>query len=118
MVAATILYGIAGVFGLIATILYIVLLVKLFQHGGVGLGILGFFCSPFTYIWGWVKSTEFRLKKIMVWLTLTLLVSAGAGGAGMAAMATSPEMQAEMEKAKIEFQKAMDEAQKQQSQQN
>ncbi|MEZ0275964.1 MAG: hypothetical protein ACAH88_13745 [Roseimicrobium sp.] len=93
MVAGIILYSLGGIFGLIGTVLYIILLVKLFKNGGVGLGILGLFCSPFTYIWGWMKSTELGLKKLMVWLTITLVIAGALFGAGGGMMATSPEMQ-------------------------
>lgn len=103
MATGIILYSIGGFFSLIGAVLYIILLVKLFQHGGVGLGILGFFCSPFTYIWGWMKSGELRLKTTMIWLTLMIIISAALFGAGAATMAGSPE-----------FQKAIQDAQEQQ----
>jgi preprotein translocase subunit SecG len=83
MIAGIILSGIGSVFALISTVLYIILLIKLFKHGGVGLGILGLFCSLFTYIWGWMKSSELGLKKLMVWLTITMLIAAALFGAGM-----------------------------------
>jgi peptidoglycan biosynthesis protein MviN/MurJ (putative lipid II flippase) len=82
MIAGIILSGIGGVFCLISTVLYIVLLVKLFKHGGIGLGILGFFCSLFTYIWGWMKASELGLKNLMIWLTITMLIAAALIGAG------------------------------------
>lgn len=111
-----VLLGLAGFFGLIASVLWIVLIVKVFKHAGAGLGILSIFCAPFTYIWGWVKSGQFKLTKLMVWLTLLILISAGLYGAGMAALVASPEMQEQMKKAQIEMQKAIEEAQKAQQQ--
>ncbi len=93
MTAAIALWGLAGFIAFIGVIFYIMLLVKLFQHGGVGLGILGIFCGPFTYIWGWMKSSEFRLKKIMIWLTLTWVVSTLLYMVGSFMLAASPEGQ-------------------------
>jgi hypothetical protein len=93
MIAGIILSGIGGVFFLISAVLYIILLIKLFKHGGVGLGILGFFCSPFTYIWGWMKSSELGLKKLMVWLTITIFLAAAFWGAGMPDLIKEAEAQ-------------------------
>lgn len=93
MIAGIILSGIGGAFALISTVLYIILLIKLFKHGGVGLGILGLFCSPFTYIWGWMKSTELGLKKLMVWLTITMLIAAALFGAGLPEVIRDAEQQ-------------------------
>jgi hypothetical protein len=110
------LLSLAALVGLIATVLWIVLIVKVFKHAGVGLGILGIFCGPFTYIWGWVKSGEFGLKKLMVWLTLLIVISAALYAAGMAALVASPEMQEKMKQMQTEMQKSIDEAQKAQQQ--
>ncbi|HSI62316.1 MAG TPA: hypothetical protein VLE43_04335 [Candidatus Saccharimonadia bacterium] len=85
------LIGLAVILGVIAIVMYILLLVKLFKHGGVGLGILGLFCSPFTYIWGWMKCGEFGFKSLMVWLTILLLIASLLGGAGSGLAAGSPE---------------------------
>lgn len=110
MIAASVLFILAFVVGLVALVLHIMVLVKLFKHGGVGLGILGLFCGIFTFIWGWVKATELGLKKTMLWLTLTLVISTVLYMAGSAAMLTSPEVQAQMKKAMEEAQKAQQQA--------
>lgn len=98
MILGFILMGIAAIIGLVSTVLYIMLLVKVFQHAGAGLGILGLFCGPFTYIWGWMKSGELGLKKLMVWLTITFAVALVFYFAGAAALVTSPEMQEQIKK--------------------
>lgn len=94
MIFGWILMGIAVLLGLIAVVLHIMVLVKLFKHGGVGLGILGLLCGLFTYIWGWIKSTELGLKRTMIWLTVFLVLSTVCymAGAGLL-VASSPEMQ-------------------------
>ncbi len=111
-----VLLGLAAFFGLITTVLWIVLIVKVFKHAGPGLGILSIFCGPFTYIWGWVKSGQYRLTKLMVWITLLLIATTALYAAGMAALVSSPEMQEQMKQMKLEMQKTMDEAQKAQQQ--
>jgi len=50
-------------------VLFIIVLVKLFKKEGVLLGILGFFCSIYTFIWGWMKHKQLEMTKIMVWWT-------------------------------------------------
>lgn len=91
MIAGSILGILYCVTGLIALVLHIMLLVKVFKHGGVGLGILGIFCGLFAFIWGWVKCGEYGFKKLMVWLTIFLLISAVLGGASGAAF--GPQLQ-------------------------
>ena len=65
---------------LIALALHIVLLVKLFQFGSVGLGILGVLCSPFAFVWGWMKCGDYGFQKLMVWLTIAIVLSSVFGG--------------------------------------
>lgn len=91
MIVGILLGGIGVLLLLIGIVLQIVLLVKLFKNGGVGLGILGLLCGPFTYIWGWVKSSELGMKKLMVWLTFTIIGAAALFVAAMAAFNDSPE---------------------------
>lgn len=97
MIAGIILGGIGGVFCLISTVLYIILLVKLFKHGGIGLGILGLFCSLFTYIWGWMKASELGLKNLMIWLTITMLIAAALFGAGAPDLVKAAQEQQRLE---------------------
>ncbi len=48
-------------------VLFIIVLIKLFKKEGVLLGILGLFCSIYTFIWGWMKHKELEMTKIMIW---------------------------------------------------
>jgi hypothetical protein len=63
------------VVALIALVLHIMLLVKIFQYGSVVLGILGIICPPFALIWGWLKSEEYEIRNLMVWLTLATMAT-------------------------------------------
>lgn len=100
MILGSVLFVIAGILGLILLIQHIMLLVKLFKHGGVGLGILGLCVGIFAYIWGWMKSTELGLKKLMTWYTIILVLCGLCYGAGSVAMFASPEFQKKLKEAK------------------
>ncbi len=104
MIAGFILFGLAGIFFLIAVVAQIMLLVKIFKHAGVGLGILGIFCGPFSFIWGWMKSTEFGLKKLMIWLTVSIIAVILLYLGGTAALVASPEAQAKIKEAQQQMQ--------------
>ena len=68
----TILTILAILVGLANLILFIIVLVKLFQEKGVGHGILGIICSLYTFIWGWTKHKELKITNIMEkWEILT-----------------------------------------------
>ena len=74
-------------------ICYIRVLVALFKREGVGLGILGILCSLYPYIWGWIKSAELGLRKVMIWWTGFLVVLVGMWCvvlAGMVGIASNP----------------------------
>jgi hypothetical protein len=49
-------------------------LIVLFSKAGVGLGILGIICSPFAFIWGWMKHKEYGLTKVMTVWTIAIVV--------------------------------------------
>ena len=78
---------------LVAFVMYILIIVKVFKHAGVGLGILSIFCWPFTFIWGWMKAGQFGFKKLMLWYTIVFVLGMICYGAGAGAMLTSPEAQ-------------------------
>jgi len=93
--------GILAVVGGIGSLVCLILvLIQLFKKEGVGLGILGIFCSIYTYIWGWLKSKELGLKNIMLgWTAAIILTIVGQVILG-AGVATSPEVQQAIEDAK------------------
>lgn len=59
--------------GVVWLICWIMALVKIF-HDNVGLGILGIFCAPFAFIYGWVKVREHNSQTLMtVWTVASVL---------------------------------------------
>ena len=77
--ALTMLAGIAWF------VLLIILLIKQFQYGGVMHGIVGVFtCGLWTYLWGWINSSELKIRNLMiVWtiiIVLYLILMIRAGG--------------------------------------
>jgi len=79
-------------------ICWIKVLIATFNKAGVGLGILALLCSPFSFIWGWVKSTEYGLKKIMMIWTIALGVGIILCFIGGGIVASNPEFQKGLEK--------------------
>jgi len=65
----------SGLVGLANLVLFVMVLVKLFQEEGVGKGILGIICSIYTFIWGWMKHKELDLTKIMTAWSILLVVA-------------------------------------------
>lgn len=61
-----------GIGGLIVLVCHIIVIVKMFQRGKTGLGILAIVLTCcgvgaiFTLIYGWVKSTEWNIKNLMI----------------------------------------------------
>ena len=80
---------IALICGLISLVCWILVLVKIFQSGSIGLGILGIICPLFAFIYGWMKADEFGIRNIMLaWSVciginlVTQFAFAAMGGAG------------------------------------
>ena len=75
------------VLSLISLIIFIIVLIKQFKHGGVLQGIIGIItCGLWTFIWGWIKHKSLAITKIMiVWtiIQLTPIVLVGVFGAAM-----------------------------------
>jgi Flp pilus assembly protein TadD len=75
------------VLSLISLIVFIIVLIKQFKHGGALQGIIGIItCGLWTFIWGWIKHKSLALTKIMIiWtiIQLTPLVLVGVFGAAM-----------------------------------
>ena len=70
----TFLMILTGLVGLANLVLFIIVLVKLFQNEGVGKGILGLICSIYTFIWGWMKHKELDLTKLMIAWSATIVI--------------------------------------------
>jgi hypothetical protein len=57
----------------LSLIFFFIVLVKLFKNEGALKGILGFFCSIYTFIWGWMKHKQLGMTKLMAtWSVLTV----------------------------------------------
>jgi Flp pilus assembly protein TadD len=76
-----------SVLSLIGLIVFIIVLVKQFKHGGALQGIIGIItCGLWTFIWGWIKHKSLAMTKLMILWTviqLTPLVLVGVFGAAM-----------------------------------
>jgi hypothetical protein len=75
------------VLSLISLIIFIIVLIKQFKHGGVLQGIIGLItCGLWTFIWGWIKHKSLAMTKIMVLWTIiqvTPIILVGVFGAAM-----------------------------------
>lgn len=55
-------------------ICFIIVLIKLFQNGGVVQGIIGLICGIWTFIWGWMNAGKLNFRNIMlIWTALIIL---------------------------------------------
>jgi hypothetical protein len=71
MAALPILGVVVGIGSLIC---WIMVIVKIFQEGSVGLGILAIICPLFAFIYGWMKVNEYGIRNIMlVWSACIVL---------------------------------------------
>src|SRR5210317_1044765 len=62
------------IINILCLVFFFVVLVKLFKNEGALKGILGFFCSIYTFIWGWMKHKQLGMTKIMAtWSILTVV---------------------------------------------
>jgi hypothetical protein len=55
---------------------WIIVLIKIFQNEGALKGILGFLCSLFAFIWGWMNASKYGIKNIMLIWTVLIIVYA------------------------------------------
>jgi Flp pilus assembly protein TadD len=75
------------VLSLVGLIIFIIVLIKQFKHGGALQGIIGIItCGFWTFIWGWIKHKSLAMTKLMILWTViqvTPLVLVGVFGAAM-----------------------------------
>jgi membrane-bound ClpP family serine protease len=79
---------IAFVADAIVWLMGIIVLIKLFQKGGLLKGILGLICMLYTFYWGWRNAKAQNLTTVMwVWtglvvllIVLNVLATTGGGG--------------------------------------
>jgi len=113
MTPSPLLSIISFIAGSISFVCAILVIVKMFQKSGVGLGIVGIItCGLGAFIWGWIKSKELGITKLMLVWTVAFGVSIVVSGMTMSAIANDPTMQKAMQQGKADMQKAMDEAKK------
>ena len=68
----------------------VMVLLKLFPAEGPLKGILGILCGLYTYIWGWMNSSRFNLKTIMlIWTAVIILQMLMAGMMGFSAFSSA-----------------------------
>lgn len=61
------------IINILCLVFFFIVLVKLFKNEGALKGILGFFCSIYTFIWGWMKHKQLGMTKLMAtWSILTV----------------------------------------------
>ena len=61
------------IINVLCLVFFFIVLIKLFKNEGALKGILGFFCSIYTFIWGWMKHKQLGMTKLMAtWSILTV----------------------------------------------
>jgi len=69
---------------LVSVVCWIMVLVKIFQSGSVGLGILGIICGLFAFIYGWMKADEYGIRNVMLTWSIAIAVDVVVQGAFVA----------------------------------
>ena len=75
------LLPIALICGLVSLVCWIMVLVKIFQSGSIGLGIVGIICPLFAFIYGWMKADEFGIRNVMVAWSVCIAINLVTQGA-------------------------------------
>ncbi len=78
---ATLLTILGVVVGIANLVLFIMVLIKLFQEKGVLHGILGIICGLYTFIWGWMHANRLNIKNIMIAWSVGIVLSIILNGA-------------------------------------
>lgn len=59
--------GLSAVIGIVSFVIFIIMLIKQFKHGGILHGLLGLItCGLYTFIWGWIKHKDYGLTRMMM----------------------------------------------------
>ena len=60
---------------LVAFVVQILVVIKMFQNAGALHGILGIICGLYAYIWGWMNSAKLNIRNLMIiWTALIILI--------------------------------------------
>jgi hypothetical protein len=65
--------ALALVANLVSVVMFVIVLVKLFQEEGAGKGILGIICGLYTLIWGWQNADRLNIKNIVLIWTIAIV---------------------------------------------
>lgn len=93
----TVLLILLALAALASLVFFIMVLIRLFQEKGALHGILGIFCSLYTFIWGWINADRLGIKQTMIYWTaatvaiVILQVLAGVMGAGSMGVPAVPQ---------------------------
>jgi hypothetical protein len=71
-----ILYFIAAIVQLVC---WIMVLVQIFKHQQIALGIVGIICGIVAFVYGWMKSGEWGIRNIMLVWTLAFVAQIATG---------------------------------------
>jgi len=69
-----VLFPLAILVSLGSLVCWILVLVKIFQAGNIGIGVVGIICPLVAFIYGWTKADEYKIKNIMLIWTVLVVV--------------------------------------------
>jgi len=62
------------IFGVLAVIPWVIVLIKMFEAKGALHVILGALCGLYAFIWGWMNADKLGIKKVMlIWTGLVVV---------------------------------------------
>jgi hypothetical protein len=70
-----VLFALAILISLGSLVCWILVLVKIFQAGNIGIGIVGILCPLVAFIYGWMKADEYKIKNIMIIWSILIVAS-------------------------------------------
>ncbi len=70
--------ALAGIASLAQLICLILVLIKMFQDGKIGLGVVSIFCGIVAFVYGWMNADKYRIKNVMIIWTAAVVVNVGA----------------------------------------
>lgn len=74
--------------GLVALVMFVMVLIKQFQTAGPIHGIIGIVtCGIWTFIWGWMNAGKLNIRNLMIIWTICIILNVvlSLAGGGMAA---------------------------------
>lgn len=71
------------ILGLVAFVIFILVLIKQFQTAGALHGIIGIItCGIWTFIWGWLNASKLNIRNLMLIWTAIIILNVILGFAG------------------------------------